>query len=125
LGTELCAYDRAKMLLGQAATQQCFVPFTSGTHSYLAASLDGSTPPPAGEPNYMVGLSTVANNLSYFKFHVDWANPANTTLSGPTNLAVTAFSLARGGGACIPQSGTTQKLDSLGYRVMNRLSYRH
>ncbi len=125
LGTEICAYDRTKMLAGLAATQQCFVPFSSGTHTYLPASVDGSNPPPAGSPNYEVGLSTVANNISYFKFHVDWGTPGNSTLTGPTNLAVTAFSLACGGGACIPQSGTTQKLDSLGDRVMNRLAYRN
>jgi hypothetical protein len=125
LGTRVCAYDRAKMLLGQAATQQCFTPFTSGTHTYLPANFDGTIQPPAGAPNYMVGLASVANNLSYFKFHVDWANPANSTLTGPTNLAVTAYSQACGGGACIPQSGFTQKLDSLGDRVMNRLAYRN
>jgi hypothetical protein len=125
LGTQVCAYDRAKMLLGQAATQQCFTPFTSGTHTYLPANFDGTILPPAGAPNYMVGLASTANNLSYFKFHVDWANPPNSTLTGPTNLAVTAFSQACGGGTCIPQSGVTQRLDSLGDRVMTRLAYRN
>src|SRR5439155_25921086 len=99
--------------------------YSSGEHTLLPASLDGTTQPSAGEPNYQVGLSTSANNVSYFKFHVDWGVPGNSTLTGPTNLAVNAFSLACGGGACIPQSGTTQKLDSLGDRVMNRLAYRN
>jgi hypothetical protein len=125
LGTEICAFDRTKMLAGAAATQQCFTPFTTGTHTYLPANFDGTILPPAGEPNFEVGLSTSANNLSYFRFHVDWTTPANSTLTGPTNLAVNAFALACGGGACIPQSGTTQRLDSLGDRVMNRLAYRN
>src|SRR5947199_397924 len=45
--------------------------------------------------------------------------------TGPTDLAVAAFSEACSGGTCIPQSGTTQKLDSLADRLMYRLAYRH
>jgi hypothetical protein len=126
LGTMLCAYDRAKMLTGAAATQQCFQPYTTGEHTQLPASLDGSTQPPAGSVEYFTGLSDTANNLTYFKFHVDWAVPGNSTLTGPTNLAVSAYSRAcNGGGTCIPQSGTTTQLDSLGDRVMARLAYRN
>jgi hypothetical protein len=33
--------------------------------------------------------------------------------------------MACGGGACVPQSGTTQQLDSLGDRLMYRLAYRN
>src|SRR5205807_8425464 len=36
-----------------------------------------------------------------------------------------ALSKACSGGTCIPQSGTTQKLDSLGDRLMYRLAYRN
>src|SRR5437667_1478108 len=45
LGTEICAYNRANMLTGAGATQQCFTPFTSGEHTLLPASLDGATQP--------------------------------------------------------------------------------
>jgi hypothetical protein len=38
---------------------------------------------------------------------------------------IAAFSRACGGGTCIPQPGTTQKLDSLADRLMYRLSYRN
>ncbi len=125
LGTEYCAYDRSKMLTGASATQQCFMAYASGEHTVLPASLDGTTTPPAGAPNYGVGLGSSANTLGSFAFHVDWTTPANSTLTGPTTLAVTAFSQACGGGTCIPQSGTTQQLDSLGDRVMARLAYRN
>jgi hypothetical protein len=60
-----------------------------------------------------------------WKFHVDWANPANTALTGPTSLAVAAFTAACNGGTCIPQPGTRQQLDSLGDRLMYRLAYRN
>ena len=121
-GAKLCAYDRAAMLSGAAATQQCFQLSTS-FGGVLPSDLDGSTAPPAGSPNYMVNFG--ANSLNLWKFHVDWANTANTTLTGPTNLAVAAFTAACSGGTCIPQSGTSQKLDSLGDRLMFRLAYRN
>jgi hypothetical protein len=67
-----------------------------------------------------------ANSLNLWKFHVDFANSANTTFTGPTNIAVSAFNAAcSGGGACIPQPGTNNKLDSLADRLMYRLAYRN
>jgi hypothetical protein len=127
LGTQLCAYDRAKMIQGQPATQQCFLGTTAAEKTALPATLDGSTAPPAGAPEWFVGLSpTSANALASYRFHVDFATPANSTLTGPTDLPVNAFSPACGGaGTCIPQSGTTQQLDSLGDRLMYRLAYRN
>ena len=60
-----------------------------------------------------------------WRFHVDWTNPANTSLTGPIAIPVAAFSPACGGGACIPQPGTTQQLDSLADRLMYRVAYRN
>ncbi len=66
-----------------------------------------------------------SNSLNLWKFHADFATPGNATLTGPTNIPVAAFSAACGGGACIPQPGTRQKLDSLADRLMYRLAYRN
>jgi hypothetical protein len=120
-GSALCAYNRAAMLAGNSATQQCF-QLSSSFGGVLPSDLDGSTPPPAGTPNFMLNFG--ANSLNLWKFHVDWTNPANTSLSGPTNIPVAAFSPACSGGTCIPQPGTRQKLDSLADRLMYRLAYR-
>jgi len=120
----VCAYDRAKMVAGQAATQQCFMAFSSGEHTVLPASLDGTRVPPSGEPNFMVTLGT-STSLQYFRFHVDWTTPANSSLTGPTSLTVSSYSQACGGGTCISQSGTAQQLDSLGDRLMYPLAYRN
>jgi hypothetical protein len=121
-GPEICAYDRAKMLAGQAATQQC-VQLGTSYGGLLPSDLDGSTPPPAGSPNYIVGYGT--NSLLLWKYHVDWATTSNTSLTGPTTIPVAAFSAACSGGTCIPQSGTSQQLDSLADRLMYRLAYRN
>src|SRR5216683_1590952 len=123
-GGEVCAYDRTKMLAGQAATQQCFnVGTTYG--GLLPADLDGARQPPAGSPNYVLALGISNNDLAFWKFHVDWTTPANTTLTGPTTLTVATYTAACNGGTCIPQSGTSQKLDSLADRLMYRLAYRN
>jgi hypothetical protein len=123
VGPEICAWDRNKMLGGQPATQQCR---TLGTNDggMLPSDSDGATPPPTGAPNPIVEFGT--NNLLLYKFHVDWTNTANTALTGPTTLPVAAFTPpCNGGGTCIPQSGTTTQLDSLGDRLMYRLEYRN
>ncbi len=111
LGGEICAYDRTSMLNGAAATQQCFNAGTS-FGGLLPSTLDGSTQPPASSPNYVLALNTTTS-LAFWKFHVDWTTPANSTFTGPSSIAVASYAQACGGGTCIPQSGTSNQLDSL------------
>jgi hypothetical protein len=122
VGARVCAYDRASMIAGTAATQQCF-QLSSAYDSLLPADIDGLTAPPAGSPNYLVSLLNGA--LGMWKFHVDWSNAANSTLTGPIAIATAPYNLACGGGICIPQSSSRQLLDSLGDRAMFRLAYRN
>src|SRR5207248_2681725 len=79
-----------------------------------------ATPPPAGSPAYFVNFPDTSH-LKFYKLTPSF--PSGSTLSSPTTLAVTAFSELCGGGTCVPQSGTSQKLDSLGDRLMYRLVY--
>ncbi len=123
-GAGVAVMDRSNMLAGNAATQQLFT--TSPTYSgLLPSSLDGATLPPAGAPNHVVGLGANNASLAAWNFHADWTTPSNSTLSGPTTITVPAFSPACGGATCIPQSGTSQQLDSLADRLMYRLAYRN
>ena len=124
-GARLCAMDGAAMRAGNPATQQCFQLNPNSFGAVLPSDVDGSTPPPAGEPAFMLGFDNNLSSLDLWKFHIDFSNPGNTTLSGPTNLAVPAFNEACGGATCIPQSGTGNQLDSLADRVMYRLAYRN
>lgn len=123
-GSKVCAFDRAKMLAGDpTATQQCFQLSTS-YGGLLPSDLDGVTAPPAGSPNFFMNFGS--NSLNLWKFHADFANPASATFTGPTNIPVAAFNAAcSGGGTCIPQPGTSNKLDSLADRLMYRLAYRN
>jgi methionine-rich copper-binding protein CopC len=122
VGADACAYNRAAMLTGAAATQICFQQGTS-VGGLLPADIDGLTAPPAGSPNYMVYFGT--NNLNLYKFHVDFNTPSNSTFTGPTVISVAAFSPLCSGGTCVPQPGTTEQLDSLADRLMYRLAYRN
>jgi hypothetical protein len=123
-GGEVCAADRAKMLTGAAATQQCFSAGTT-QGGILPSDLDGPTAPPAGSPNYVVNFDT--NSLNLWKFHVDFATPANSTFVGPTKIPVANFKAACNdqAGDCIPQQGSTQQLATLADRLMYRLGYRN
>ncbi len=124
LGSNVCALNRANMLTGAAATQQCFTTSTS-YGGLLAADLDGSTLPPSGESETLVSLGTTATTLAYWHFHVDWTTPSNSTFTGPTSLTVASYTTACGAsGTCIPQANG-QQLDSLSDRIMYRLAYRN
>jgi hypothetical protein len=120
-GNTVCAFERDRMLIGATARQACVN--TTATHSMEPADLEGTTLPPAGTPNLLLSISTTS--LQFWRFAVNWT-AGTGTLTGPTTIAgVAAFSRACGGGVCIPQPGTTQRLDSLGDRLMYRLSYRN
>jgi hypothetical protein len=121
-GAKLCAYDRNSMLANLPASQQCF-QLSSGYGGVLPGDLDGAAAPPAGAPAPFANFST--NSLNIWRFHVDWTTPANTSLAGPLNLAVAAFTPACSGGTCISQPGTSNKLDSLADRLMYRFAYRN
>jgi hypothetical protein len=123
IGPYVCAFDRTSMLQGLDATSQCF-QLAPIYLSLLSSDWDGTTPPPTGSPAYFMSLGS--NSLNLWQFHVDFANPANTTFTGPVVLPVATFTEACGdGGVCIPQPGVKQKLDSLGDRLMYRLAYRN
>src|SRR5688572_8364903 len=120
VGGQVCALERDRMLVGASARQLCVR--NSSHHSFEPADLEGSTLPPAGTPNLLLSMTTSAVN--FWRFTVNWTNGTGS-LTGPTNLGVASFSRACGGGACIPQPGTSQQLDTLADRLMYRLSYRN
>ena len=123
LGTYATVFDRNTMLAGGAATMVNFVN-PSSTWSLLPSDCDGVYAP-AGAPNYFLatydGFGGGNTNLDVYEFHVDWVTPANTTFTGPLLLTTPAFSIPNES----PQLGTTNTLDNLADRPMNRLQYRN
>jgi hypothetical protein len=119
------AFDRARMLNGQAATYQEFNP-GNFYGNLLPSDLDGATPPPAGTPNFFASQSGTADRIRLWEFHVDWTTPANSTFTGPENIVVAPFDPNLCGGApCVPQPSTSSRLDTLLDRPMHRMAYRN
>lgn len=121
LGARACGFDKASMFAARTALSVCF-QLSTAFDSLLPSDFDGTLQGPAGGPEYFINLGT--NSLNVWQFHADFVNTSNSTLTGPANIPVTSFSDACGGGVCIPQSGTSQQLDSVGDRLMYRLPYR-
>jgi len=126
LGPQPFAFDRSAMLTGDAATFVTFRDpsfFNPSSDPFMPADLDGETPPPAAAPNPFLSTGVLAT-WPLYRFHVDFATPANSTFTSGGNLTPAAFSPICGGGACVPQLGG-ETLDTLGDRGMFRSAYRN
>jgi hypothetical protein len=150
IGVVVCALDRTNMLTGATAKpMQCFsdpvpIPLNGSLylkHSLIPADVEGSVPPPAGRHEFLVsiqnppkdGSSTTSNVLNLWDFHVDWANPANSTFAN-SSPSVATYSPGcynvnfPPNTYCIPESTskvTHNWVDSVGDRFMPRLAYRN
>jgi len=126
-----CIADRAKMLAGQPATEQCIV--IDGVNFLNNADIDGRKLPPPGAPNIMMATGGTQlkkifddDGIYYWKVHVDWKNPANTKVDGPVKINVAPYHYLCNGqlSSCVPQPGTERRLDVQGDKIMQRLVYR-
>jgi hypothetical protein len=127
-----CVLERDKVLRGLPAREQCVI--TRYPNFFNNADIDGQALPPAGAPNIMMAaggaqLDSIYHDevIHYWKFHVDWVNPANTRLDGPHRIAVAPYHFLCNGQLtrCVPQPGTDMRLDSQGDKIMQRLVYRN
>ncbi len=139
--SSLYALDRTAMLAGQPATFQRMTVSDLGGFGFqmvIPSDLDGATPPPAGTPNFFMrhrddeshngGPDPSQDFLEIFEFSVDFANAANTTVTGPLTIGVAEFDSSLCGLTsfnCIEQPGTNTQLDPLREVVMWRLQYRN
>jgi len=127
LGPQPFAFDRAAMLAGAPATfvtTRNTAVFNGANDAILPADLDGTTSPSSGaaEPFLMSGQ---ASTWKLWRFHVDFGTPASSTFTLAGNLAPAAYTaLCTTTRSCVPQPGTTVKLDGVGDRGMFRLAYR-
>lgn len=88
VGLDAYAFDRARMLRGEPAAFQR-LPLPGAQNFALPSDLDGP-PPPSGTPNTFArqidgDLWGGSDRIELFAFHVDWANPAvsSVTRVGP------------------------------------------
>src|SRR5689334_9592516 len=70
VGGQVCALERAQMLIGAAARQACAMTSTSNA-SLEPADLEGTTLPPAGSPNFL--MSITSTTVNFWRLAVNWA----------------------------------------------------
>ncbi len=142
-GVPAYALDRENMVSCGVARpiQRLTAPRLTGLgfQAFTPADIDGTTPPPADSPGYMMrhrdtelhgpaGLPST-DILEIFAFDVDWDTPANSTLTQLPDIVTSEFDSnlcpPLNVFSCIPQPGTGTRLDPLLEVIMFRVAYRN
>ena len=138
-GAGVAVFERLAMLNGLMA-RMIYIDAGAVTLDYggmLPSDLDGPAPT-AGAPNYFMEwddstwLGDPTDTLRIWEFHTDWTNPTNSTFGAnasydpnytvaTTNVDPDLCGFSRN---CIPQPGTTIRLDAISDRLMYRLQFR-
>lgn len=127
-----CVVERAKMLKGESAREQCLV--VDGVNFLNYADVDGRNLPPPGVPNVMMAAGGTQlkkiledDGIFVWKFYVDWKNSAKTKVIGPEKIAVAPYQYLCGGQLtnCVSQPESERRLDAQGDKIMQRLVYRN
>ncbi len=131
LGAYVCAYNSAKLIVGDPSAEQICFQLTVNDYALLPADIDSPTPPPANQDEFFIGAYDVDqtnNHLYLYSMHPDFANPSQSTFTGSgladpiTVPAYTPFCFGAGD-ACVPQQGTPTLLAGLGNYLMYRFAY--
>jgi hypothetical protein len=126
-----CVVDRARMLKGEAATEQCVI--VENVNFLNNADVDGRNVPPSGAPNVMMAAGGTqldrvveADSINVWRFHVDWARPSKTSVTAPQTIRVAPYRYLCDGqlSNCVSQPDIARRLDAQGDKLMARLVYR-
>ena len=111
-----------------------------GFEAFTPADLDGATPPPAGSPNFLMRhrdtelgnqgpVNPTQDILEIWSVDVDFDNAANTVLTQLPDILVSEFDSNLcppiSFFSCIPQPGTSTRVDPLLEVIMYKLVYRN
>ena len=134
VGAEVCVYNRTALLNNQGPpppVQVCH-QYSSNDDSLLPADIDSSNSPPAAESQFFIGSVDEVDNshLSLYSVTINWLHPSLAVFTGNNNsqlIAVPTYTGSCNGvfGVidCVPQKGVSDKLESLGDRLMYRFAY--
>src|SRR5439155_3537722 len=145
-GVKVQALDRAAMLAGQQnpTVITFMIPLAGLTpdvaYSLVPAGFRTGSPPPAGRDEMLLavrsGVSTPAtfSDVLGWLFHVDFANPANSSIGIGTDQSSNAFITVNqfteawtntAGFSLVPQQATSALLDTLGDKIMTPVVYQN
>ena len=142
-GVRVFAFDRQAMLNGDPSpTAIAFTVPLAGvgdSYSFVPANFRTANPPPAGRDEMLLAIDSPATGgvtltqVHARLFHVDFVTPGNSTFGVGANHTpnaeitvngfVDAFTSANGF-TIVPQSGTGQRIDTLGDKIMTPMVYR-
>ncbi len=136
-GSNVYAFDKAKMIAGNATAQmqQFTLGSTSKFFSMSPVNLEGKTLPPSGtggliaymQDDSWTSSSADVDSIGLFEFKVDFTNPSNSKISTKVSLATTPYKAAvcyAERGQCITQPGTSIAVEALSEKIMNQPVYR-
>jgi hypothetical protein len=131
LGVYVCAYNSAKLIIGDQTAEQICFQATPNDYSLLPGDVDSPTPPPANQDEFFIGSYDVdpdQDHLYLYSMHPDYANPNQSTFTGSglaDPITVPAYTPYCSGldNPCVPQQGTNTKLAGIGDRLMYRFAY--
>jgi hypothetical protein len=140
-GVRVFAFDRGSMLTGGPANAIAFTLGFAGvgdSYSFVAANFRTGDPPPAGRDEMVLAVDATVPGATLTQvharfFHVDFVTPSNSTFGvGPDhtpNAEITVNPFVQAWTAStynlVPQQGTSQKLDTLGDKIMTPLVYQN
>jgi hypothetical protein len=140
-GVRVFAFDRGSMLTGGPANAIAFTLSLAGvgdSYSFVAANFRTGDLPPAGRDEMVLAVDATVPGATLTQvharfFHVDFVTPSNSTFGvGPDhtpNAEITVNPFVQAWTAStynlVPQQGTSQKLDTLGDKIMTPLVYQN
>ena len=130
-GAVMCGFPLSQVATPPSSLNWVCAYNGTSVYSILPADLQGSPissngttwPAPPATAEYYMQFSG-SNTLNLFSFAPNFTN-GTAAVYNVANIPVQTFYEACGGGSCVPQLNTTNQLDSLGDRLMYRLSYRN
>ncbi len=123
-GTAFASLSRSDMYAGAPLTWALgFLSNSTDPFAMIPSNLLGTSAgslPPAGTPSYFVSESNVAFTFEVRKFTPGTNCGGGGSLSTATNVSQTAYTVPDS----VPQPNTSNTLDSLGDRLMQKVQYR-
>jgi len=140
-GVRVYALDRASMITGGPTNAVGFTVGLAGvgdSYSLQPAGFRTGNPPPAGRQEFFLAVDATFPGVTLTQvhgwlFHVDFINPANSTFGvgadHTPNAEITVDPFVQAWTATtynlVPQLGTSQKLDTLGDKIMTPVVYQN
>jgi Kelch motif len=140
-GVRVFALDRASMLAGGPANAIAFTIGLAGVgdaYSLVPAYFRTGDSPPAGRDEMLLAVDATIPGATLTQvhgwlFHVDFANPGNSTIGlgadHTPNAEITVNPFVQAWTAStyllVPQNGTSQKLDTIGDKIMTPVVYQN